>query len=166
VTDNHDAIGPMGQAFLATQRAQEKSGLSVAELAALDLDEYARLVYGQTPAQAALQAIEKQAQADAEPRSSAPAGDSPASNYVAPASLSEGITYEEFLIWRNQRGNQGEGQGLFSGLGGSGSAEYRDAAARHTGRTAFGREQHHPGIARQFRKDDIPATGRRQFYAG
>jgi hypothetical protein len=46
------------------------------------------------------------------------------------------------------------------------SAEYRDAVARQSGRTAFGREQHHPGIPRQFRKDAIPPSGRRQFYAG
>jgi len=35
MTNDHDAIGPMGRAFLATQRAQEASGLSAAELAAL-----------------------------------------------------------------------------------------------------------------------------------
>jgi hypothetical protein len=46
------------------------------------------------------------------------------------------------------------------------SDAYRDAVARQSGRTAFGREQHHPGIPRQFRKDEIPPSGRRQFYSG
>ena len=46
------------------------------------------------------------------------------------------------------------------------SDAYRDAAARHTGRTAFGPEQHHPGIQRQFHKSEIPPSGRKTFYSG
>jgi hypothetical protein len=55
---------PIGNAYaqaqLTAQRAMEQTGLSAAELAAMPLDEWARLVHGQTPAQAAIEAYNRQ----------------------------------------------------------------------------------------------------------
>lgn len=165
-------------AYHAGNRAAEL-GLTPQDIATMDWDEYNRLVGKPdrlTPAQMAHRARE----AADETRSGASAGNPLPSNAGPPASVSgppagmpAGRTLEEianesedgFHMWRANRKSGGEGRGIFESVG-SQSAEYRDAVARHTGRTAFGREQHHPGITRQFPKSEIPPSGRRQFYVG
>jgi hypothetical protein len=55
---------PLSSAYLEAQltalQLQEKTGLSLRELAEMDLSEYAGLAYGQTPAQAAIEAYNRQ----------------------------------------------------------------------------------------------------------
>lgn len=166
MTAYNDAIGPMGTAFLATQRAQETSGLSAAELAALDLDEYARLVHGQTPAQAALSAYYGQPEPGAGGRSGAPSGDPSSSSPLpsaAPYEAPQGMTEEEmFHRWRAQRVRGGEGIGLLN----QPTQTFTEAAQAKAGRNAMitSNVQEPRKVGRVFLADDIPASGRKNFY--
>jgi hypothetical protein len=138
MTDNHNALGPLSSAFLASQDHREAlSDLSAQEINALSFEEWARRTGQPTLGQIAAQST---AYADTEARSGVPTGGySLPSNSAAPQAgpgLAQGITDAEFLQWRSQRGSQGEGVGIFSGVM-SNSAEYRQAAGRQAGRNAM-----------------------------
>jgi hypothetical protein len=165
---NDDGMTPELAAYVATHGHSDNfRDLSADEVRAMSWAEYCRRTgRDKTPAQMALAAYEAQPETQSAPGAtrSTPETRNVSAGDSEPA---QGMTEEEmFHKWRAQRVRGGEGQGLFSGLGGSQSDAYRDAAARHTGRTAFGREQHHPGVPRQFPKNEVPPSGRRQFYAG
>lgn len=167
-----DGLSPQLDAFLSVRKLIEDTGMSADDVLRMDMQDYRRLRRN-----SGLPDIDlfKPSQPAAESRSSAPAGDSLPSNSVTPTSLPEGITDEQFLAWRAQRGNQGEGRGIFSSVS-SQSQAYQQAAARQAGRNAMitsnvsgpavpaTREQ----VAAAMRQSEQARlqSGRRQYYAG
>lgn len=116
-----------------------QTGLTPAELLALPLDEYARVTGRATPVQAALRALGAQQP----PHAPQPAPEAP-----QPAGV-EVNSDEFFHLWRAQRSSGGEGRGIFDSVG-SQSQEYRDAAAKHAGRTAMAGREVHAAVPRVF----------------
>jgi hypothetical protein len=171
MTDNHDPLGPLGQAFLATQSQSHRealSDLSAQQINAMPMSEYARLTGRENPATAAHRSLYD------EPARPVPTHAVPP---VAVASEPAGRPFEElandggeegFLAWRGQRKSGGEGVGIFASVG-SQSQEYRDAAGRQTGRTAYrqgtnaGAEMMERRGRTIVRQDEIPPSARRTF---
>lgn len=159
MTAYDDAIGPLGQAFLASQSAREAfEDLSAAEINALPMAEYARLTGRSLHGRPARPAT----------------GDTSPATPNVPAAVSEaapGIDFND-LPYEEQRRIAGIGQHVDTGIFGgvlSGSAEYRDAAARHAGRTGYvqGTNAGAELMARRgrtiVRRDEIPPSGRRSY---
>lgn len=153
----------MNSAYLAAQltarRICEETGMSMADVAALPLDEWARLSGRATPAQAAIAAFEAQHE-QAQP----PAPATPQSPPQAPESQPQGIdpdSYEYFLAWRASRTSGGEGRGIFDSVG-SQSDTYTSAVRAQAGRTALSRAnvQEAPRLTGRtiLRQDDMRDT--------
>lgn len=123
------------EAQLQARKIAEQIGLSMAEIASLPIDEFARLSGRPTPAEAARAALEAQRgqyspapESTPQPPESTPVGLDPDSP-------------EFFHAWRANRVSGGEGRGIFDSVG-SQSDEYRSAARKHAGRTGYGHEAH------------------------
>jgi hypothetical protein len=173
MTDNHDPLGPLGQAFLTSQSAREAfADLSVAEINALPMAEYARLTGRENPATAAHRSLYDESARPVPTRAAPPVPVAP----QAPHEAAPGLSLEEYALqspegfaeWRSQRKSSGENVGIFSGVM-SNTAEYRQAAARHAGRTGY-RQGSSAGaelMARRGRtivkQNEIPPSGRRIF---
>jgi hypothetical protein len=115
--------------YLAARRIAE-TGLSAADLAALPMDEFARVTNRPTMGEIAAQAVAPAPQQAGQP---APAQTPDASQQP------EGInpnSAEYFHAWRASRTSGGEGKGIFDSVS-SRSAEYTNAARAQTGRTAY-----------------------------
>lgn len=133
----------MNSAYLAAQltarRICEETGMSMADVAALPLDEYSRLSGRPTPAEAARAAIT--AQYEREQRQ-APAV--PQSPPQAPEDQPQGInlqdmSMDDYAQLRQQLGvgvSQKEGRGIFDSVA-SQSDVYRNAVRAQAGRTAL-----------------------------
>jgi hypothetical protein len=135
--------------YLAAQvRAQEieaETGITVRQQAEMPLDEWSRLAFGRTPAQAALSALygtEKDPHGAAQTANPPHTGDSTSQTYDAPTAA-QGRPFEElaneggedgFMAWRSQRQSQGEGIGL---LNQPSAGAWQEASARHAGRSAL-----------------------------
>jgi hypothetical protein len=119
------------RAQLAALKAQEETGLTLAELAALPLDEWARLTCGQTPAEAAIAAFN--AEQNPAPQQQAPA---PAQTQAAEPMGVDPNSQEYFRAWRAERKSGGEGKGIFDSVD-SQSPEYVAAAHAEIGRTGY-----------------------------
>lgn len=116
---------------IGAYRLMAETGLTAREINELDMQEYARLTGRQTPAEAAIQTL------DAAYPASAPQGqEQPPVPAQEPQQPPQGITDEEFLMWRAGRARGGEGVGVFGGAG-SRSAEYAEGVRRHAGRGAL-----------------------------
>jgi hypothetical protein len=141
----------LAEAQLQARKIAEQTGLSMAEIASLSLDQFARLSGRPTPAEAARAAFEAQHE---QVQAQAPAV--PQSTPQPPDSQPQGLdpdSPEFFHAWRAQRVSGGEGRGIFDSVG-SQSAEYRSAARKHAGRTGYGHEVH-AVVPRAFvRQDD------------
>lgn len=148
-------------AQLRARQVEEDTGISLADQANMPLDEWSRLAYGVTPAQAALAAINAQ--------NEQPEPVEPVFTETVTGREPVGIDVnsdEFFLAWRQSRTSGGEGKGLFDSVS-SQSAEYRAAAARHAGRTGYGREVHpEPLTGRYLRQGDAidNRSARDRFY--
>jgi hypothetical protein len=120
-------------------KLQEETGMTLAELAALPLDEYARLTNRPTPAQAALAALDAQSE-QAQP----PAPAAPQSAPQPPAPESQGVDFrsmsmDEYAAVRGQLGvgvSHKEGRGIFDSVG-SHSDAYTAAVRAQSGRTGW-----------------------------
>jgi hypothetical protein len=117
--------------YLTAQQIMEQTGLSAAELAALPMDEYARLSGRQTPAEAALAALDAQFQPSIPQAPQQP----PAPAQEQPQGL-DPSSQEYFLAWRQNRTRGGEGKGIFDSVG-SRSDAYAAGVRRHAGRGAL-----------------------------
>lgn len=131
------------QVQLRAREVSEQTGLSMREIAELPADEYGRLLYGKTPAQAAHEALREANQ----PPAAAPQTVS-ATPSVAEVPEPDGIdisnmTIEQYAALRQQIGldRAGRDEGIFGSVS-SKSQEFTDAVARHAGGTAYGRETH------------------------
>lgn len=156
------------QAQLIARQIMDDTGMTLDQVLKLDMGEYARLSGRPTPAQAALAALNEQEHQE-------PPAPLPGTAFTQQAVPEpQGVPLEElaltddqaFLAWRQQRQSGGEGVGIFSGVG-SRSEEYRAAAARHAGRTGYGREVHpEPLTGRQVRQGDAidQRSARDRFY--
>jgi len=149
------------RAQLTARQLQEQTGLSLAELAALPLDEYSRLAYGQTPAEAAIAAYNReqdarfeQPQAPSPPRAAPAAFDAPQGGTDV-ASLS----MDEYAVLRSQLGMghaREYGRGILSDQGGTDA--WVQAAQRKAGRHGWqGRNVVEPPSItdRYVRQDDM-----------
>jgi hypothetical protein len=176
MTDNHDPLGPLGDAFLRSQSQSHRealSDLSAQEINNLSMSEYAMLTGRENPATAAYRNLYDEPARPVPTHAVSPVPVAPAPVSGAP----QGRPFEElandggeqgFLAWRSQRGNQGEGRGLFDSVG-SQSDAYRAASAQHAGRTGY-RQGSSAGaelMARRGRtivkQNEIPPSGRRTF---
>lgn len=126
------------EAQLQAQRLAEQTGLSLREIAELDINEFARLTRGQTPAQAAIAAFETRYEAH-HPTQATQHQDAPQSPPQPPAPEPQGMTLDEmnmeqYAALRAQLGldKARHDQGIF----GSGRAT-ADAARFQAGRTAM-----------------------------
>lgn len=86
--------------YLTAQQIMEQTGLSAAELAALPLDEYARLSGRQTPAQAAIQALNPQYEASAPQGQEQP----PAPVQEAQQPDVNAMDWQQYARWREASG--------------------------------------------------------------
>jgi hypothetical protein len=123
-------------AQLHARQIEEETGLSLADQAAMPLDEWARLAYGQTPVQAAIAALD--AQSVGSTPAAAPAQGAPDAPQQ-PARAPEGIdpdSAEHFHAWRAQRARGGEGVGIFDSVD-SRSDAYAAAVRSQAGRGAL-----------------------------
>jgi hypothetical protein len=144
--------------YLTMQQIMEQTGLSAAELAAMPLDEYARLSGRQTPTEAALQALDRDYEVSATQDQEQPPAPADAPQDLDPNSD------DYFLAWRSQRARGGEGRGIFDGVD-SHSDEYTAAVRQQAGRTAYsqGNVEQPARIERVFIQDS-PVTGRTMGY--
>lgn len=128
---------PRTAAWLASQDHREAvEDLSPAEINAMTPGEYARrtgrsldpymLAYGSNVAQEAPQDVQ-------EPTPGPAVGNAPESLSGPSETMSD---EEAFHVWRSQRASGGEGRGILDSVS-SQSPEFRESAARHTGRTAY-----------------------------
>jgi hypothetical protein len=123
-------------AQLHARQIEEETGLSLADQAAMPLDEWARLAYGQTPAQAAIAALDARSVGSAP--SAAPAQGAPDA-LQHPARAPQSIdpnSAEYFHAWRAQRARGGEGVGIFDSVD-SRSDAYATAVRAQAGRGAL-----------------------------
>jgi hypothetical protein len=135
---------------LQARKIAEQTGLSMADIASLPLDEFARLTRGQTPAQAAIAAFEAQHKQEHPESESAPQPPESAPQPVDIASM-DMATYAQF---RQEVGIGGReyGNGLF-GIHGS----WADAARAKAGRSAMAGNRNtveSPRIGRAFINHD------------
>lgn len=121
-------------AQLTARRIEEETGLSLADQAAMPLDEWARLAYGKTPAQAALEALQAQQQPPAQDATQTV----PAEQPQAPQTPDfASMSLDQYAQYRQAAGiGQGrkENKGIFSAPG---RQEYADAVRAHSGRTSL-----------------------------
>jgi hypothetical protein len=127
-------------AQVTARKVQEETGLTLAELAALPLDEWARLQGRPTPAEAAIAEFNREQDSAQTPQASTPpAPQPPQASPAVPDAGPQGIdpnSQEYFLAWRAQRTSHGEGKGIFDSVG-SQSDAYTAAVRAQAGRTAM-----------------------------
>lgn len=137
---------------LRAREIEQATGISLAQQAEMALDEWARLAYGKTPAEAALAALQADAGEANQSQMRYSTSTAPNASRGRTALLGEeggsrtspGISLEEaaltdpaaFAQWRASRKSSGENVGIFSGVV-SNTAEYRQAAAARAGRNAL-----------------------------
>ncbi len=127
-------------AQLRAQQVMHETGLSLQQLAEMPLGEWSRLMHGQTPAQAAIAAYNREQDAREHAQPQAPAvppsaqADAPQGRTLEELALND---HDAFLQWRQNRASGGgENKGIFDSVS-SQSAEYRSAARRQAGRTGW-----------------------------
>lgn len=150
------------RAQLRTQMIEQETGLTLAEQAAMPLDEWGRLVHGRTPTQAALAALDAQdftppgqdtaAVAEAQHPAQAPA---PGPQGIDVAALS----IEQYAQLRGQLGmgrSQQEGKGIFDSVA-SRSGAYTDAVRAQAGRTGWTTSNvvESPRLERRYARPDV-----------
>jgi hypothetical protein len=118
-------------AQLRAREIEEQTGLSLADQAKMPLDEWGRLAYGKTPAQAALAAVNAEHE---EPQPVEPVFTETATS-PEPVGI-DPDSPEFFHAWRKNRVSGGEGKGIFDSIN-SQSEEFRSAGRKHAGRTAW-----------------------------
>ena len=155
--------------YLTMQQIMAQTGLSAAELAAMPLDEYARLSGRQTPAQAAVQALNAQYEA------SAPQGqEQPPAPVQEPLEPPQGVdvsqlSMREYAALRGQLGMTGREYGRGALDGGSTADWIAAAQSRGIGRTSYGQQNVQDAAkpdATKYLARNEPVTGRASFYRG
>ena len=140
--------------MLNTQRLQEETGLTPAQILALPSDEYARLTGRLSMSQIAAQAAGTEPpgtpRQEPAPAETAPQPQPPEAQGIDPSSQ------EYFLAWRAQRVSGGEGKGIFDSIG-SRSEEYTAAARGQAGRTGWTTSNvvESPRLERRYARPDV-----------
>lgn len=150
-------------AWATTQKIQEDTGMTMDQILALPADEYARLSGRQTPAEAAVAALD------------AAYGPSvPQAPHQPPAPVQEpqgidlaSMTMEQYAAVRGQLGVQGRqyGRGIMQG---GGTADWIAAAqSRGIGRTSYGQQNVQDAArvdAGKYLRTNEPVAGRTTWY--
>jgi hypothetical protein len=151
----------MIDAWATARQIQEDTGLSPQQISKLSMAEYARLSGRQTPAEAAVAALDARYEASARQVPQEP----PAPSETVPQ-RSQGITDAEFLAWRQSRVSGGENTGIFGSSAVSRSPEFAAGVRRHAGRGALSSAnvQEPPRLEGRYLNEAQPVQGRQGFY--
>jgi hypothetical protein len=124
-------------AQLRARQVMDETGLSLQQLAEMPLDEFARLTRGQTPAEAAIAAYNREQDIQEQAQPQAPAA--PQGAPEPPESATQGVsvadmTMEQYALFRQQAGVGGReyGVGLLNQSG-----SWANAARAKAGRSAM-----------------------------